>query len=125
MTPVPPVPELAVTLAAVALHDAECPDRHCSGPALGAFYRQARIALEAASHAIRADEREAVLSMLLGCITCGEVHEPHDTEDDYGETVQSWFTDHPYRPRYRHALSEIDSDRGYGGIPELIRGAGK
>lgn len=44
----------ALTLAAVALHDAECSDRHCSGPALGAFYEQARIALGAAAEAIRA-----------------------------------------------------------------------
>lgn len=43
-----PLPERAVTLAAVALHDAECPDRTCSDAALGAYYRQARIALEAA-----------------------------------------------------------------------------
>lgn len=48
----------AVTLAAVALHDAECSDRHCSGPALGSYYKQARIALGAAAEAIRADERD-------------------------------------------------------------------
>lgn len=53
-----PVPEKAVTLAAVALHDDECPDRHCSGSALSLFYGRARVALSAGAEAIRADERE-------------------------------------------------------------------
>jgi hypothetical protein len=53
-------PAEAVTLAAVALHDAECPDRTCGGAALGVYYWAARITLEAAAEVIRRDERDRV-----------------------------------------------------------------
>jgi len=46
MTAVPPGD---ITAAAVALHDADCPDRTCSGSALGHYYRLAQDALEAAA----------------------------------------------------------------------------
>ena len=54
---------------AVALHDAECPDRKCSGPALRAYYRQADIALGAARPAIAAQaaaaERERIRELAI------------------------------------------------------------
>jgi hypothetical protein len=43
------IPEEAVTAAAVAIHDADCPDTDCSGSALGHSYRLARAALNAAA----------------------------------------------------------------------------
>ncbi len=51
MTAVPPG---AITAAAVAIHDADCPDRTCSGSALGHCYRLAQSALEAAAPLIAA-----------------------------------------------------------------------
>ena len=39
----------ALTLAAIAIHDADCRDRNCSGAALGHCYKLARGALEAAA----------------------------------------------------------------------------
>jgi hypothetical protein len=45
---------------AIALHDDDCSDRHCSGPALGAYYRQADIALNLAAPWIAAAERETI-----------------------------------------------------------------
>lgn len=44
-----PVTVEAITLAAVAIHDVDCPDTSCSGVALGHCYRLARAALEAAA----------------------------------------------------------------------------
>ena len=73
MTSVPPVPELAVTLADVALHDEDCDDGdtgtcgrwNASIPGgydrrrhVGYYEDRARKALEVAAAAIRADERE-------------------------------------------------------------------
>ena len=55
MTDIPPD---ARTAAAVAIHDADCPDRTCSGSALGHCYKLADAALAAAGPLIRTDERE-------------------------------------------------------------------
>ena len=55
------IPEEWLTAAAVAIHDADCPDRTCSGSALGQSYKLARAALEAAVPFIAAAERERVL----------------------------------------------------------------
>jgi hypothetical protein len=54
------IPEAALTAAAVAIHDADCPDTHCSGPALGHCYRLAEAALGAAGPHLLAAERERI-----------------------------------------------------------------
>ena len=51
MTALPPE---AVTAAAVAIHDADCPDTKCSGSALGHAHGLAQVALAAAAPHIRA-----------------------------------------------------------------------
>lgn len=48
-----------LTAAAVAIHDADCPDTHCSGAALGHAYRLAEAALAAAAPAIQAQAAAA------------------------------------------------------------------
>ena len=58
-------PEAAVTAAAVAIHDADCPDTKCSGAALGHATRLARVALEAAAPHIRAAERERIRQLMI------------------------------------------------------------
>ena len=65
---VTPEADAALTAAAVAIHDADCPDTHCSGAALGNAYRLARVALEAAELFITgpavAAERERCAALL-------------------------------------------------------------
>ena len=52
--PAPEAQDPALTAAAVAIHDADCPDRTCSGSALGHCYKLARAALGAAAPVIKA-----------------------------------------------------------------------
>ena len=56
----------------------------------------ARAILEAAEPAIRTAERERLAIALLGCVTCGRIHEsrrsPAGSKPDPGDG-------HPYRPR--------------------------
>jgi len=53
------IPQAAIDAAAVAIHDADCPDTRCSGSALGHAHRLARLALEAAAPHVAAAQREA------------------------------------------------------------------
>jgi hypothetical protein len=86
-----PIPPEALTLAAVAIHDAECPDRTCSGPALGHCYRLARVALEAASPVLiaaevsaRVAEQHAVhadLALLLRVLGLGDHARPKSSHE--------------------------------------------
>ena len=62
---VTPEADAALTAAAVAIHDADCPDTHCSGAALGNAYRLARVALEAAAPHILKAERERISQLAL------------------------------------------------------------
>jgi hypothetical protein len=55
--------DATLTAAAVAIHDADCPDTTCSGSALGHCYRLARAALAAAEPVIRRDERDQCIQM--------------------------------------------------------------
>jgi hypothetical protein len=50
---------------AIAMHDAECADRHCSGTALGAYYGMADVALFVAAPLIAAAERERIRDELV------------------------------------------------------------
>lgn len=64
------VPAEAVTLAAVAIHDVDCPDTHCGGSALGHCYRLAEAALTAAAGVLRnhqgaTTERQRIRHWLL------------------------------------------------------------
>jgi hypothetical protein len=53
-------PDEVLTAAAVAIHDVDCPDTHCSGSALGHCYRLAEAALNAATPLITAAERHRI-----------------------------------------------------------------
>lgn len=69
---VTPEADAALTAAAVAIHDADCPDTHCSGAALGNAYRLARVALEAAEphirEAVQAEDDRAIAAAVGAAI---------------------------------------------------------
>lgn len=59
------IPEASITAATVAVHDVDCPDRKCRGPALGYSRKLALAALEAAAPVIAAQATAAVCDWLV------------------------------------------------------------
>jgi hypothetical protein len=89
--PVADIPEDARTAAAVAIHDVDCPDRHCSGSALGHAYRLADAALgkaaplllaaEVSAHRAEQDAVHADLSQLLRVLGMGDHARPQSSHE--------------------------------------------
>lgn len=63
----------ALTAAAVAIHDADCPDTHCSGAALGHCYKLARAALEGAAPHLREQAAAAERAKIRQIIDPGKI----------------------------------------------------
>ena len=97
-------PEAAVTAAAVAIHDADCPDTKCSGAALGHATRLARVALEAAAPHIR--EQIASRMEVLAANYPADVFSPEGTSRDA-------ISGAAMRHAYRNAARDI-RERGDG-----------
>ena len=104
---------------AIALHDAECPDRHCNGPALGAYYRQADIALEAAAPAIAAQAAAAERARIL--VSDETLHADGsigpDTAPPWGGDAAYWYR------RWLFAVKQLDEE-GSQRISAYVRHAG-
>ena len=64
------LPEGLRDKVAVALHDADCHDQRCDPLVMGAYYRQADVALATAADALRAQgaaaERERIRNWIAG-----------------------------------------------------------
>jgi hypothetical protein len=59
-------PRAALDAAAVALHDADCPDRHCEPVAMGAYYASAQRVLDAAGPHILAEAAARLKAAIAG-----------------------------------------------------------
>jgi len=125
------VPPEAITAAAVAIHDADCPDRTCSGSALGHCYKLASVALEAAVPLIVAEavaplmataERNRIRQRVPAAMNALAVHRwktmgTGSVECECGEVVHGDADPFPADEAFRRHLAEamvadlLDADR--------------